>query len=135
MVGWPLSVREQHPGDTTGYWLGGEILPSETSKVTGKDKQTRGEQIGNQVKSLQLEENSSRYEIQRCMQAIWINKTRAIVMGDEVKVEYIKTREGKFQTDLEKEGHGLIEMVIPMSQLRHRGTLPRAFFLLQIEHA
>lgn len=69
------------------------------------------------------------------MQAIWINKTRETAVRDEVKVEYIKAREGKFQADLDKEGHGLIEMVIPMSQRRHGGTLAPAFFLLQIEHA
>ena len=135
MVGWPLSAREQHLGDTPGYWLGGESCPPETSKVTGKDKETRGKQIGNQIQSLQLEENSSRYEIKCCMQAIWINKTRATVMRDKVKVEYIKAREGKFQGDLEKDGHGLIETVIPVSQLRHGGTLPPVFFLLQTEHA
>lgn len=77
--------------------------PPKISKVTGKDKETRGKQTGNQVQSLQLEENSSRYEIKCCMQAIWINKTRETVMRDEVKVEYIKAREGKFQADLDKE--------------------------------
>lgn len=46
-------------------------------------------------------------------------------MRDEVKVEeFIKAREGKFQADLEKERHGLVEKVVPMSQLRHGGTCP-----------